>query len=646
MRYCLLLLTLWYCAVNGLLYPAESETRQIRSLDGLWQFRLDEDGVGETEQWFAKPNLPQPTILMPVPASYNDITQNITIHRHIGWVWYARDFFIHNTAPRWVLRFQAAHYETHVWVNGQSAMNHSGGHLPFEADITRFISINESYSKVRVVVAINNTLTSTTLPPGYLHIYNPTYRYLETPFDFFNYAGIDRSVILYSTSNIYIQDIAIDTQSINFDNQHVATSAILTYSITIGGTNRANSLHVLIELLDANGIVVANNTDSQSRLVVNKPNLWEPCGMNHTHPCTEESYLYTLQVTLYNDASSSSSSSMNVVDIYRISHIGIRTIRLTDSKFLVNERPFYFHGANAHEDSDIRGKGFDRVILTKHFNLYGWLHGNAFRTSHYPYADEFYQMADRFGIAIIDETPAVGLSATQFVSQATLDHHKQVVIEMISRDRNHPSVLMWSLANEPKSDAPSAKEYFSTLANFTRPLAAGRPITYVISASYNGDQGIQFFDMICVNRYFGWYSEPGRLDQIPWLVSQELANWRRRFPNKPILMSEYGADTVPGLHNDPSFMFTEEYQNDFLSAYHGSFDNVSSIIHPDTGYFVGELVWNMFDFATEQSINRVAGLNRKGLFTRQRQPKAAAFIMKNRYEQLELIRTMKSKTIQ
>jgi beta-glucuronidase len=185
MRCCFLLLTVWCAATHGLLYPSASETRQIRSLDGLWSFRLDEQGMGETERWFALPNLPEPTILMPVPASYNDITQNVTIHRHIGWVWYARDFFVHNTAPRWVLRFQAARYESRVWVNGQSVVNHSGGHLPFEADITPFISSNTNYSKVRVVVAINNTLTPTTLPPGYLHIYSDTYRFLETPFDFF-----------------------------------------------------------------------------------------------------------------------------------------------------------------------------------------------------------------------------------------------------------------------------------------------------------------------------------------------------------------------------------------------------------------------------------------------------------------------------
>mgnify|MGYP001119056742 FL=1 len=629
---CFLILTIYVTINYGLLYPAESETRQVRQLDGIWSFRLDEAGAGESEKWYALPNLPEPTIPMPVPASYNDVTQNVTIHRHIGWVWYARDFHIHVTAPRWVLRFQAAHYESRVWVNGQSAVNHSGGHLPFEADITPFLPAGVNTSRVHVVVAINNTLTPTTLPPGELHIHNPTYRELETPFDFFNYAGIDRSVVLYSTAKSYIDDIGIETQSIDFDSQHVAQSATLNYTVTIGGA-QSNALRVLVQLIDATGVIVANNSDSQSRFVVENPHLWEPCGMNYTHPCTEESYLYTLQVTLYNEGAFN-----DPVDVYRINHVGIRTIRLTDSKFLVNERPFYFHGANAHEDSDIRGKGFDHVILAKHFNLYGWLHGNSFRTSHYPYAEEFYHMADRYGIAIIGETPAVGLRKPNYFSAATLAHHKQVVTEMISRDRNHPAVLMWSLANEPLSEAPEAEAYFSAVANFTRPLAAGRPITYVISASYSGDRGIQFFDMICINRYFAWYSQSGRLDQIPSLVTEELANWRQRFPNKPILMSEYGADTVPGLHNDPPFMFTEDYQRDFYLAYHASFDNVSSIIHPDRGFFVGELPWNMFDFATDQSVTRVGGLNRKGLFTRQRQPKAAAFIIKNRYEYLETVK--------
>ena len=257
----LLLLIMRSAAIQGLLYPMESETRQVRSLDDLWQFRLDEDGLGESERWFAMPSLPEPTILIPVPAAFNEITQNISIYQHIGWVWYARDFYIHNTAPRWIIRFQAASYESRVWVNGQSAVNHSGGHLPFEADIIPFTSIGTNSSKVRVVVAVNNTLTPSTIPPGELVIHSATYRELVTQFDIFNYAGIDHSVILYSTPSTYIQDIAIDTQSIDFDSQHVATSAVLNYTIVIGGTNPANSLGVLIQLLDASGTVVANSTD-------------------------------------------------------------------------------------------------------------------------------------------------------------------------------------------------------------------------------------------------------------------------------------------------------------------------------------------------------------------------------------------------
>jgi beta-glucuronidase len=208
---------------------------------------------------------------------------------------------------------------------------------------------------------------------------------------------------------------------------------------------------------------------------------------------------------------------------------------------------------------------------------------------------------------------------------------------MINRDRNHPSVVMWCLANEPNCTVPKSKPYFSALVNFTRSIAAGRPITFVTYLDSHSDQCIEFFDVISTDRYYGWYDDYGRLDQISARISQDLLNWRLAYPTKPVMVSEYGADTISGLHNDPSFMFTEEYQKDFYSVYHAAFDNVSSLIHPDTGYFIGEFPWTMFDYATEQSTIRVGGLNCKGLFTRERQPKAAAFLIKSRYEQLELV---------
>jgi beta-glucuronidase len=248
-------------------------------------------------------------------------------------------------------------------------------------------------------------------------------------------------------------------------------------------------------------------------------------------------------------------------------------------------------------------------------------------------------MADRFGIAIIDQTPATSMNKALFYNQAILEHSKQVIIEMITCDRNHPSILMWSLGNEPASDLPEAEQYFSTLVNFTRPMAAGRPLTLVLSSSYKTERCIQYFDVVCANRYFGWYNQSGRLDQIHDALYREIADWRHRFPTKPFMISEYGAETVTGIHSDPPLMFTKEYQNDFLAAYHVVFDNVSSIIHPDTGYFIGELIWSAFDFASHSNIERVGSQNRKGIFTQQRQPKAAAFVLKSCYEQLESIPT-------
>ena len=175
--------------------------------------------------------------------------------------------------------------------------------------------------------------------------------------------------------------------------------------------------------------------------------------------------------------------------------------------------------------------------------------------------------------------------------------------------------------------------------NFTRPIAAGRPITFVTYKRPNADKCVEFFDVICINRYFGWASDFGRWDQVADELKKDLDDWRSLYPTKPIIFSEYGAETIPGLHSDPPLTFTEEYQKDYYTSYHAVFDNYSAILHPNTGYLVGELTWNMFDFNEKQSIKCVGGFNNKGLFTRQRQPKAAAFVIKNRYEQLEFIPT-------
>ncbi|TKS83610.1 Beta-glucuronidase [Collichthys lucidus] len=263
---------------------------------------------------------------------------------------------------------------------------------------------------------------------------------------------------------------------------------------------------------------------------------------------------------------------------------------------------------SAHYNSIvIRGKGLDWPLIVKDFNLIKWLGANSFRTSHYPYAEEIMQMCDRHGIVVIDECPGVGIKDIRSFGNASLAHHLVVMEELVRRDKNHPSVVMWSVANEPAAEMPPAGYYFKTLIEHTKALDPTRPVTYITDSNYARDKGATF-------------------EVIPIQLNTQFENWYGKY-QKPIIQSEYGADAVPGLHSDPPMMFTEEYQNVVLQSYHNVFDQKRK------QYVIGELIWNFADFMTAQGITRVVG-NKKGIFSRQRQPKSAAFILKERYWRL------------
>ena len=143
-------------------------------------------------------------------------------------------------------------------------------------------------------------------------------------------------------------------------------------------------------------------------------------------------------------------------------------------------------------------------------------------------------------------------------------------------------------------------------------------------APYGRDRLQALGDVVMLNRYYGWYVHTGDLAAAEKALQAELEAWAAE--GKPILVTEYGADTVAGLHSVVPQPWTEEYQADFLDMYHRVFDRVDAV--------VGEHVWNFADFATTSSVGRVAG-NKKGVFTRDRRPKAAAFALRRRWRKLE-----------
>ncbi len=261
--------------------------------------------------------------------------------------------------------------------------------------------------------------------------------------------------------------------------------------------------------------------------------------------------------------------------------------------------------------------------MVKDYALLSWIGANSFRTSHYPYSEPMLDLADRLGFLVIDETPAVGLFFRQDGLEKRSRLCRQYIQEMIARDKNHPSVIMWSLANEPHSTSPDARTFFEPLFAQARTLDPTRPVTL---ASFVGaaEAAFEFCDVVCLNRYLGWYSNSGNLDEAIPLLSAELDALHEKFP-KPILLTEFGADALPGHHAQPPEMFSEEYQADLIVRY--------IELLRQKPYVVGEHVWNLCDFKTAQGITRAGALNHKGVFTRDRRPKLAAHRLRELWKQ-------------
>ncbi|MGG3449058.1 beta-glucuronidase [Domibacillus aminovorans] len=589
-----------------MLYPIITDTRSIIDLNGIWNFKLD-TGNGLEEKWYE--NVLTDTMNMAVPSSYNDIGVTAEIRNHVGWVWYEREFTVPSifSSERIVLRFGSATHQAKVYVNGELVVEHSGGFMPFEADLKGYLQSGKN----RLTVAVDNILDETTLPVGkYVERDVPGVGKVirnQPNFDFFNYAGLHRPVKIYTTPNTYVQDVTVVP---NID-------GAVQYKIDVAG-----EADVKVSAVDEEGVIVAEAFGAEGTIQIPDVKLWEP--MN--------AYLYTFKVELTKDGST--------VDVYE-QPVGVRSVEVKDSQFLINNKPFYFKGFGKHEDTAVHGRGFDEAVNVMDFELMKWIGANSFRTAHYPYSEEIMRLADREGIVVIDETPAVGVhlnfAATLFGASekrntwehiGTHEQHRQVIQELVARDKNHPCVVMWSVANEPASEEEGAREYFEPLVQLTRECdPQKRPVTIVTHLWSTPDTChiAEIVDVLALNRYYGWYVEAGEWDIVKAQLREEFDGWLKRCPGKPIMFTEYGADTVAGLHDVAPVMFTEEFQVEYYRANHEVFDEYKE--------FIGEQVWNFADFATSQGVMRVQG-NKKGIFTRDRKPKASAHELRQRWTEI------------
>jgi beta-glucuronidase len=574
-----------------MLYPQSNLFRQTIDLSGLWDFLFDPEDQGTGGGWPEGLSDARP---IAVPASWND--QFADWRDYLGPAWYQTRFALPWgwDQRRVNLRFGSVNYLAEVWLNGVRLGEHEGGHLPFAFEVTEYVQREGNL----LVVRVDGTLAPDRVPPGDIPLPStdeddenapfpsgPFGAFPDTSFDWFPFCGIHRPVLLTATPHGGIDDLTVVTDidgSAGLVRVRLEASEATAARFTLRG----------------HGADVSTEVDptQEAVLTVEDAALWSPDAPN----------LYDLTAELLKDD--------QVYDRYTLP-VGIRTITVDGDALLLNGRPITLTGFGRHEDFPITGRGLVPAVIVKDYALLKWVGANSFRTSHYPYSEQMMDLADRLGFLVIDETPAAGLYFRQDGLERRTELCRQYTRELIDRDKNHPSVILWNLANEPDdSTRPAAKEVFHELYSLAKALDPTRPVTIV---SYVGvaEESLEFCDVVCLNRYRGWYTQMGQLDKACALLSSELDQVHEKFP-KPLLLTEFGADTIPGHHAQPPEMFSEEYQAEMLTRY-------VEVLNSKP-FVVGHHVWNMCDFKTGQAVHRFGGMNLKGVFTRDRRPKLAA----------------------
>lgn len=582
-------------------YPIQNDRRNRLDLSGIWDFKIDPEEVGEQNGWFNGLTQARP---IAVPGSWNE--QYEDIYNYLGLAWYVRRTYVPSNwqGERVFLRVGSANYFGTVYVNGERVGSHEGGHLPFAFDISHLVKWN---TENVIAISVENHLTPTRVPSG--NISSPISGFATHPrttYDFFPFAGIHRPVVLYSVPQTHIDDLTIVT-GIDGTDGTVKVTARLNEAVSVQGSVTLNNGEEPVQAtLSFDGGV------AEVQLRVANAHLWSD----------KDPYLYDLAVQTESDR-------------YTLP-IGIRTIAVEGGQILLNGEPVKLNGYGRHEDFIASGKGLNLPLMIKDYQLMRWTGANAYRTSHYPYSEEDMQLADREGFLVIDEIPAVSL---QFEDEANMAERLcmclQQINELVARDKNHASVVMWCVANEPmprnlnlagagstqKTEDPSeapGKTFLETLLRRARELDPTRLVT-IVTLMGGPTSWMEQCDVVCMNRYWGWYVLGGELDKARAGLEQELDGVWEQW-HKPIIMTEFGADTMAGMHGQPNVMWTEEYQADYM--------RVHLEVAAAREYIAGMQVWNFADFAAVQSIMRVGGLNMKGVFTRTRTPKMAAHVLR------------------
>ncbi|GJQ61383.1 MAG: beta-glucuronidase [Melioribacteraceae bacterium] len=590
-------MTTTFCAQSTLI--TNTQSREVVSLNGTWKYIVDpyENGYYNYRyQPFDEQENPSRSAFFMnsraldkqdrieydfdksddiiVPGDWN--TQKEKLYYYEGTVWYKKSFdYTLAEDKRLFLYFGAVNYKAEVYLNGKKLGTHIGGFTPFNFEITSIVKEKDNF----VVVKVDNKRAKEGVPT------------LNT--DWWNYGGITRDVKLVETNFTFVQDYTIQLSKEN--------SETIKGMVSLNGSDITNkSIIIRIPELSIEQKIVSNeNGIAAFEFKHNEITYWSP----------DNPKLYDIEIIFQNETIGDK--------------IGFRSITTNGPDVLLNEAPVFLKGISIHEESPISGgRANSREDAKK---LLGWakeLGCNFVRLAHYPHNEFMVRVADEMGILVWEEIPVYW--TIDWENPETYQNAETQLAEVITRDKNRASVIIWSMANEtPHSEARNI--FLNNLATKARRLDPTRLISAALEQrSLDGQPNVRTIDdpfakvvdVLSFNVYIGWYDgRPDKCDKISWQIDQ----------NKPVIISEFGGGAKYGLHGYKDEIWTEEFQEEIYIKNLEMLKRIKDLR--------GMSPWILVDFRSPRRVlpEIQDDYNRKGLLSEKGEKKKAFSVLQEFY---------------
>ncbi|MEO0727223.1 MAG: glycoside hydrolase family 2 TIM barrel-domain containing protein [Bacteroidota bacterium] len=510
-----------------------------------------------------------------VPGDWNSQRKELLYYE--GTIWYKRafDYSLADSSNRLFVYFEAANYKAEVYFNGKKLGQHLGGFTPFNFEITHLLQEKDNF----LIVKLDNKRLREGVPT------------LNT--DWWNYGGLTREVRLVETPATFVQDY--------FFQLSPEDSKKIEGYVQLNGANRAQrDVRITIPELGVSLPVRANEEGYASvEIVANNIKYWS----------LEVPHLYDLAVEIGEE---------RVHD-----QVGFRSIKTEGTQILLNGRSVFLRGISIHEESPLRdGRGYSKEDARQLLEWAQELGCNYVRLAHYPHNEHMVRLADEMGILVWEENPVYW--TIDWENPATYQNAANQLSELIARDKNRASVVIWSMANETPNVA-ARNVFLNKLAAFARSKDATRLISAALEQKdYEGNPAVrtisdpfaEVVDILSFNQYIGWYDGlPEKCQTISWKIDQD----------KPVVISEFGAGAKQGLHGSKTARWTEEYQAYLYEETLSMIDRIDQL--------QGVSPWILVDFRSPRRVLPVIqdGWNRKGLISDDGKKKKAFFVLGDYY---------------